>query len=98
MIKGEHKLSEQITHPNLENLIETLHDPHGVDFEAAPEKHNAPCFILGERYGTRSTTAMILGTDSVAVREQTYGPMGKPISAVEKQFELKEDERYGFKR
>ena len=90
VIKGERKLSEQIEEPVLETLIHTLFDPHGVEFHPAPEKHNAPCFILGERYGTRSTTAMILGETSVDVREQSYGPMGEQQGVVEEHFELEE--------
>ncbi|MYD43200.1 MAG: NRDE family protein [Gammaproteobacteria bacterium] len=86
VIKGERKLSDQMEHPVLKNLIHTLFDPHGVEFQPAPEKHNAPCFILGERYGTRSTTALIFDRSSVSVREQTYGPMGKRLSFVEDHF------------
>ena len=90
VIKGERKLADQIAHPHPERLIDTLFDPHGVEFHTAPEKHNAPCFILGERYGTRSTTALICGTSSIEVREQTYGPMGKRLGVVTEQFDIEE--------
>ncbi len=90
VIQGERKLSEEIENPNLKNLIRTLFDPHGVAFQAVPEKYNAPCFILGERYGTRSTTALMLGNTEIAVREQTYGPMGMSQHTVEEHFDIEE--------
>lgn len=88
VIKGERKLADQIANPSLETLIKTLYDPHGAEFKPAPEKHDAPCFILGERYGTRSTTALIVGNSTVEVREQTYGPMGERLGVVEERIEL----------
>lgn len=46
--------------------------------EPAPERRNSPCFIRGADYGTRASTAIILGEASLAFVEQQYGPHGKP--------------------
>ena len=40
------------------------------------ERHVAPCFIAGEEYGTRASTAVIIGVDRVHFAEQEYGPKG----------------------
>ena len=90
VIKGESKLADQVEHPVPENLIDMLFDSYGVDFHPAPEKHDAPCFILGQQYGTRSTTALVLGDTSITVREQTYGPMGEKQSVIEEYFDIEE--------
>lgn len=93
--RGEQKLATRVEEPNLQDLIDMLYDPHGVEFKAEPEKHNAPCFILGEKYGTRSTTALVLGDRSIEVREQSYGPLGKKLSFVEQTIEIKENQLNG---
>lgn len=89
--RGEQKLAARIKQPELADLVGMLFDPHGEEFLAEPEKHNAPCFILGKKYGTRSTTAMIMDASTVAVREQTYGPLGEKQGFVEERFEIKEN-------
>lgn len=88
VIEGERRLSSQIEHPNPSQLIDMLFEADEGRFKAAPEKHNAPCFILGEQYGTRSTTALIIGQTQIEVREQTYGPMGKRVGVVTERFAL----------
>ena len=88
VIEGERRLSSQIVHPDPIQLIDMLFESDEGQFKAAPEKHNAPCFILGEKYGTRSTTALLIGETQIEVREQTYGPMGKRIGVVTEQFAL----------
>lgn len=40
------------------------------------ERQAAPCFIAGDTYGTRASTAVILERDRVRFAEQEYGPGG----------------------
>ena len=40
------------------------------------EARNTPCFIPGDAYGTRASTAVIHCGDRVDLREQAYGPGG----------------------
>lgn len=87
VIEGERRLTSQIEHPDPAQLINMLFQSDDGKFQAAPEKHNAPCFILGEKYGTRSTTALVIGQSTIEVREQTYGPMGMRLGVVDEQFE-----------
>ena len=42
------------------------------------ERRHSPCFIRGADYGTRASTAVIVGERSVEFAEQLYGPFGKP--------------------
>jgi uncharacterized protein with NRDE domain len=42
------------------------------------ERQVASCFIAGEEYGTRASTAVIIGADRVCFAEQEYGPKGIP--------------------
>ena len=37
----------------------------------------SPCFIVGQTYGTRASTAVVISEDQIEYCEQTYGPMGK---------------------
>ena len=48
------------------------------DREQAPERSYSPCFIHGAEYGTRASTAVIYGRDSIDFAEQQYGPFGQP--------------------
>ena len=88
VVHGERKLAQQIGDPHPELLIEMLYDPQGAGFKAAPERQDAPCFILGQHYGTRSTTALVMSKTHTLVREQTYGPMGSKGSVVENEFAI----------
>lgn len=51
-----------------------------ADRELAPERSYSPCFIHGAEYGTRASTAVIVGTGSIEFAEQAYGPFGEPGS------------------
>lgn len=45
--------------------------------DASPvEARNTPCFIPGDAYGTRASTAVIHSGDRVDMTEQAYGPGG----------------------
>lgn len=48
------------------------------DREQSPERSYSPCFIHGSNYGTRASTAIVVGRDSLQFVEQLYGPFGKP--------------------
>lgn len=39
-------------------------------------KHPNDCFIIGREYGTRASTALVIGIDSMSVCEQQYEPNG----------------------
>jgi uncharacterized protein with NRDE domain len=41
------------------------------------ERQLASCFIRGEEYGTRASTALRLSSTTIEFAEQTYGPGGK---------------------
>jgi len=49
----------------------------------ALERRVAPCFIRGNEYGTRATTALVLDRGGVQLREQSYGPLGAPGARVD---------------
>ncbi len=46
---------------------------------ATAESQTTPCFIRGDAYGTRASTAVIYSEDGgIALAEQSYGPLGAP--------------------
>ena len=47
------------------------------DREQEPERSYSPCFIHGAEYGTRASTAVIYGPNSIDFAEQQYGPFGR---------------------
>ena len=64
------------------DLVDLLTQPHvpletPPDREQAPERSYSPCFIHGTDYGTRASTAVIVGNRSVEFVERQYGPYGK---------------------
>ena len=48
------------------------------DREQAPERSYSPAFIHGAEYGTRASTAVIVGPESIDFAEQQYRPLGRP--------------------
>lgn len=56
------------------------------------ERRVAPCFIAGDDYGTRASTAVIFtraaGTTTVTFVEQAYGPGGAPGGRSRHQFDI----------
>ena len=75
---------EHAAHGDVDQLLAVLRDEtippdhelpqRGRDIEV--ERRAAACFIRGEQYGTRASTAVIFEGDGVAFAEQLYGPMG----------------------
>ena len=68
-----------------DDLIDLLGQAHvpletPADRELAPERSYSPCFIHGAEYGTRASTAVIVGNGSIEFAEQAYGPFGEPGS------------------
>ncbi len=47
------------------------------DAPETAESRTAPCFIPGQAYGTRASTAVIHAGARVVLAEQTYGPQGQ---------------------
>lgn len=58
------------------------------DREQAPERSYSPCFIHGAEYGTRASTAVIYGPNSIDFAEQQYGPFGRPGKYTEEKIAL----------
>ncbi len=53
------------------------------------ERELSPCFIAGERYGTRASTVLLISRDNeVLFVERTFGPRGTPLGATENRFAL----------
>ncbi|UCF76718.1 MAG: NRDE family protein [Betaproteobacteria bacterium] len=53
------------------------------------ERELSPCFIAGERYGTRASTVLLIGRDNeVLFLERTFGPGGAPLGAAEHRFSI----------
>ncbi len=86
---------------NPDTLLELLADRQVPPDEDLPrrgrplelERRVAPCFIAGEDYGTRASTAVVFerragGALRVRFAEQAYGPGGDPGGRVDHEFEL----------
>ena len=59
----------------------------GVGIER--ERWLAPAFIANERYGTRSSTVVLVGRDGkVLLAERSFGIGGVPLGRVEHRFAL----------
>ncbi|MCY4214393.1 MAG: NRDE family protein [Gammaproteobacteria bacterium] len=68
---------------DLDGLIDLMRHDQLPEGDAGPprsetaESRATPCFIQGDAYGTRASTAVIQAEDgSVALAEQSYGPQG----------------------
>lgn len=79
------------------SLLELLHDRRGVADEALPrtgvplewERLLAPVFIVGERYGTRASTAYIVADDGTATFvERRFDPGGRPVGETRETFRI----------
>jgi len=74
-----------------EALTESLRDDQVPPDERLPcrgrplewERRVAPCFIVGQDYGTRASTAVIFGNEEIVFSEQGYGPEGKALERVD---------------
>lgn len=81
--------------PTATQLISLLADEHLPPDETLPhrgrplelERRVAPCFIRGDEYGTRASTAVIVENSVVAFAEQEYGVAG--VSGERQEYEFK---------
>ena len=77
-------------------LIDLLHDETQPPDDLLPrrgrpielERRVAPCFIRGEEYGTRASTAVIFENGEIRFAEQNYGPGGAELDALETVIEI----------
>jgi len=82
VVSGRQALSTVIDRPDTDTLIRLLHDDHQPDDADLPkrgrpldlERRVAPCFIRGEEYGTRASTAVIFDAraERILFAEQLY--------------------------
>ncbi len=53
------------------------------------ERELSPCFIAGERYGTRASTVLLISHENdVLFIERNFGPGGAPLGAAEHRFSI----------
>ena len=52
------------------------------------ERRVAPCFIMGDEYGTRASTIIELGTKNISFSEQSYAANGRATGTVRYDFEV----------
>jgi uncharacterized protein with NRDE domain len=77
-------------------LIDLLHDETQPPDALLPrrgrpielERRVAPCFIRGEEYGTRASTAVIFEDGVIRFAEQNYGPGGRALDTLDKVIEI----------
>jgi len=87
VLRGRQALADAVADtPDPGQLIELLADrdippDHELPRRGRPlelERRVASCFIVGEDYGTRASTAVIIGRDRVVFAEQEYHARGRP--------------------
>lgn len=109
VLRGREALGRAVAEgPEADALIELLGDRHVPPDEALPrrgrplelERRVASCFIVGEDYGTRASTAVVFrqarpgrragahAGPAVTFVEQSYGPGGEPGERVRFDVEL----------
>ena len=79
---GAAALQRIAAHASTEDLLALLARPllpleTPADREQAPERSYSPGFIHGAEYGTRASTAVVYGPQSIDFLEQQYGPLGR---------------------
>lgn len=80
---------------NEQALIDLLSDAHVPPDEELPhrgrpldmERRVAPCFIVGDEYGTRASTVVELGRDRIRFVEQSYAAAGEVGGRVRYEFD-----------
>lgn len=80
------RLLHQDAPPTPDALLELLGDRTLPDDEELPqrgleiefERRTAPCFIASENYGTRASTALVLGPATATFSEHSFGSNGEP--------------------
>ena len=83
--RGGAALADALHAPTLDGLIALLHDDALPPDHELPDRGNdldrerfvAPCFIRGDAYGTRASSAVLMGRERIQFAEQLYGPDGE---------------------
>ena len=80
-VNGAAALGEIQASASRDDLLALLRHSHveappKLDGDLKPERSFSPCFIRGDAYGTRASTAIIIGRDEIEFTEQHYGPHG----------------------
>ena len=70
------------------DLVDMMFVTEIVDSSEVLGYNFSPCFILGQTYGTRASTAVVFTEDHIQFCEQVYGPMGKVQGRVDETIEL----------
>jgi uncharacterized protein with NRDE domain len=78
--------SEQVDRSGLAPLFDALGDTTPAPDELLPdtavglalERALSPPFVSDERYGTRSSTVVLVGHDQIVIAEKRYGPSAQP--------------------
>jgi uncharacterized protein with NRDE domain len=92
VVRGCRALGETVAAPySPADLLRLLADERPADDDELPARGNdvdferriSPIFIRGDEYGTRASTAVIIGHDRIAFSERTFGPRGTPLQCVE---------------
>ena len=96
-LHGAERLEACVTQGmTLDALITVLADSATPPDDALPhrgkpldlERRVAPCFIIGEEYGTRASTVVLLSNSDIQFSEQSYDPGGIATGRVDYQFTL----------
>ncbi len=62
---------------DVDSLIQMLRrhtKTDGMSGAIEPEQQESPCFVFGETYGTRASTAVVFDGKRIFFKEQQYGP------------------------
>ena len=78
---------------SLDDLVDLLTHSHVVaepkpNGDLKPERSFSPCFIRGDAYGTRASTAIIVADGAIEFVEQHYGPHGVAQGRVSESFPI----------
>jgi uncharacterized protein with NRDE domain len=79
------------------DLLQLLTDERIAADDQLPQRGNdldferriSPIFIRGDEYGTRASTAVIIGRDRIEFAERTFGPGGVALQCVEETLPLR---------
>lgn len=79
----EQTVENNLNHDQLIGLLrdQTLPEDQRLPHRGRPlelERRIAPCFILGEQYGTRASSSLMIRRNGLSFSEQTYLASGQP--------------------
>jgi len=97
VVRGTRILADLLaTDYDADDLIELLEDERPAADHELPQRGNdvaferrlSPIFIRGDEYGTRASTAVIVGATEIRVSEQSFGPGGVPLQRIDESLRL----------